>query len=41
MIVANIEHALRGKPLESIVNGVSPVVRWRGGATESAAQAEL
>jgi D-3-phosphoglycerate dehydrogenase / 2-oxoglutarate reductase len=31
-IVANIHHALRGEPLESVVNGVSPVVRWRGGS---------
>ncbi len=28
-LAANIEHALRGEPLESVVNGVPPVVRWR------------
>ncbi|MDQ3943607.1 MAG: hypothetical protein M3357_00315 [Actinomycetota bacterium] len=29
MIGTNFQRALRGEPLEAVVNGVNPVVRWR------------
>jgi phosphoglycerate dehydrogenase-like enzyme len=32
IILANFEHALRGEPLESVVNGIAPTVRWRTAA---------
>lgn len=31
IIAANLEHSLRGEPLESVVNGIAPVVHWRSG----------
>lgn len=31
-VAANLDHALRGEPLESVVNGVAPIVRWRKGS---------
>jgi D-3-phosphoglycerate dehydrogenase len=34
IIAANLEHALRGERLESVVNGVAPVVHWRRGTGE-------
>lgn len=34
MITANFERAVRGEPLESVVNGVTPVVRWPDSADE-------
>jgi phosphoglycerate dehydrogenase-like enzyme len=34
MIAANLEHAVQGEPLESVVNGVTPVVRWPDSAGE-------
>jgi phosphoglycerate dehydrogenase-like enzyme len=34
IIAANLAHALRGEPLQSVVNGASRVVRWRNAAND-------